>query len=46
MSGSVVMWIRETDVEAYISQGWEVRRMFGHHGARPVGMKSWIAVLA
>ncbi len=41
----ILIYIRESLVEAYISQGWKCWRLGGHHGARrgPM-MKTFLAV--
>lgn len=41
----LVRYIRESEVDAYVQQGWQAWRMAGHHGARPSGMKNFIAVI-
>lgn len=41
---TIIIYISETDVAAYIEQGWVVTRLRGHHGARRAPYKSFMAV--
>jgi hypothetical protein len=39
-----IIYIRESDLEAYVSQGWVCYRLRGHHGARANG-RNFICLL-
>lgn len=41
---SLVMYVREDDVDAYTAQGWVCHRLTGHHGWRKNG-RNFICVL-
>ena len=41
---SILIYIRESDVAAYHQQGWLCWRLLGHHGARNVACRTFIAV--
>lgn len=42
----ILIYICESDVDAYITQGWQAWRLLGHHGARKgANMRTFIAIL-
>jgi hypothetical protein len=41
---TVIQWIYEDQVDAYLSQGWIVTKMMAHHGARKSG-RNFMAVM-
>jgi len=41
---TIIQWIYVDQVDAYLSQGWIVTKMIGHHGARKAG-RNFMAVI-
>lgn len=41
---TIIQWIYEDQIEAYLSQGWAVSKMIGHHGNRKQG-RNYMAVM-
>lgn len=40
---TVIQWIYEDQIEAYLSQGWSVSKLLANHGNRKQG-KNYMAV--
>jgi len=41
---TIIQWIYEDQIEAYLSQGWSVSKLLAHHGNRKQG-RNYMAVM-